>query len=63
MMEHTLMTVTQFAREWYQTDVPTKSQENMVRRRCAAGQINGAIQIGKSWRIDWERAIGRLADK
>lgn len=62
-MEHTLMTVTQFAREWYQTDTPTKSQENMVRRRCANGQIEGAIQLGKSWRIDFDRAIGRYTGK
>lgn len=57
-MEHHLITVREFARRWYQTNEPKKSQENMVRRRCAAGQINGAVQIGRSWRIDWERAIG-----
>ena len=49
-MEH-LWSIHRFARWKYETDEPSKAQENYVRRMCQHGTIP-AVKIGGQWRID-----------
>jgi len=49
---HTVMDIQEYARFFYKTDKPTKSQVNIVSRKCRDGSIKNAQKMGSKWFID-----------
>lgn len=53
---HTVMDVNEYARWYYRGKLvdgePTKSQTNVVRRKCQDGTIKHAEKMGSKWFID-----------
>ncbi len=55
-----IATVREAAKALYQTDSPTKSQVNMVCRKCQNGTYRHAAKDGDRWLINLSREFPEL---
>lgn len=55
-----IATAEEAARFLYATDQPTKSQSNMVRRKCQDGTYRHAAKDGRRWLINLSREFPEL---